>query len=114
LFPSTPLFRSALSGMGTTLTAALVEADANRLHLAHVGDSRAYLLRDGELRRLTRDHTWVQQQVDSGRLSEAEARVHPSANVLLRALGGHAESVEVDTDQVPLSAGDLLLLCTDG
>ncbi|MFS8636725.1 MAG: Stp1/IreP family PP2C-type Ser/Thr phosphatase [Gemmatimonadota bacterium] len=104
----------ALSGMGTTLTAALVEADASLLHLAHVGDSRAYLLRDGELRRLTRDHTWVQQQVDTGRLSEAEARIHPGANVLLRALGGNAESVEVDTDQVPLSAGDLLLLCTDG
>src|SRR5690606_2906017 len=104
----------ALTGMGTTLTAALFDPVASLLHLAHVGDSRAYLFRRGELRRLTRDHTWVQQQVDSGRLSEAEARTHPNANVLLRALGGSDATVEVDTVQIAISAGDLVLLCTDG
>lgn len=104
----------ALTGMGTTLTAALFDPVASLLHLAHVGDSRAYLFRRGKLRRLTRDHTWVQQQVDSGRLSEAEARTHPNANVLLRALGGSDATVEVDTVQIAISAGDLVLLCTDG
>lgn len=104
----------ALSGMGTTLTAALFEPAVGLLHLAHVGDSRAYLLRDGELRRLTRDHTWVQQQVDQGRLSEAESRTHPYANVLLRALGGAEDTVEVDAGHMSISAGDLVLLCTDG
>ncbi len=103
-----------LSGMGTTLTAALLEPAAGLLHLAHVGDSRAYLLRGGELRRLTRDHTWVQQQIDDGRLSEAESRTHPYANVLLRALGGPDDALEVDASQTRIRAGDLVLLCTDG
>jgi len=100
-----------LSGMGTTLTAARVEG-TNAL-IAHVGDSRAYLLRDGVLRQLTSDHTLVARMVKSGEISEAEADVHPHKNVLTRALGTD-EQVEVDEDSIALVDGDRLLLCSDG
>jgi PPM family protein phosphatase len=100
-----------LSGMGTTLTAAQVDG-ASAL-IAHVGDSRAYLLRDGELRQLTADHTLVARMVKSGEITEAEADVHPHKNVLTRALGTD-EEVEVDEDTVALLDGDRLLLCSDG
>ncbi|HEX6939121.1 MAG TPA: Stp1/IreP family PP2C-type Ser/Thr phosphatase [Longimicrobiales bacterium] len=102
------------AGMGTTLTAALLRPAERTLHIAHVGDSRAYRLRDGVLTRLTTDHTWVQRLVDSGRLTAAEARVHPLASVLTRALGGPAEEFDVDILAEDLAAGDLILLCTDG
>lgn len=100
-----------LSGMGTTLTAARIEG-TNAL-IAHVGDSRAYLLRDGLLRQLTSDHTLVARMVKSGEISEAEADVHPHKNVLTRALGTD-EQVEVDEDSIALADGDRLLLCSDG
>jgi protein phosphatase len=100
-----------LSGMGTTLTAALVDG-ASAL-IAHVGDSRAYLLREGELRQLTTDHTLVARMVESGEITEAEADVHPHKNVLTRALGTD-EEVEVDEDTIALLDGDRLLLCSDG
>ncbi len=103
--------RPELKGMGTTVVAALFDAD--RATLVHVGDSRAYLFRDGELRRLTDDHSWVQEQVNAGILSEDEAKSHPLKNVVTRALGGAAH-VSVDLIEVPVRAGDRYLLCSDG
>jgi PPM family protein phosphatase len=100
-----------LSGMGTTLTAARI--DGGSALIAHVGDSRAYLLRDGSLRKLTTDHTLVARMVKSGEITEAEAEVHPHKNVLTRALGTD-EQVEVDEDTIALIDGDRLLLCSDG
>ena len=100
-----------LSGMGTTLTAARIEGGSALI--AHVGDSRAYLLREGVLRQLTTDHTLVARMVKSGEISEAEADVHPHKNVLTRALGTD-EQVEVDEDSIALADGDRLLLCSDG
>ena len=100
-----------LAGMGTTLTAALI--DGASASIAHVGDSRAYLLREGKLRQLTTDHTLVARMVKSGEITEAEADVHPHKNVLTRALGTD-EEVEVDEDTVALLDGDQLLLCSDG
>jgi protein phosphatase len=103
--------RPELKGMGTTVVAALF--DAERATLVHVGDSRAYLFRDGELRRLTDDHSWVQEQVNAGILSEDEAKSHPLKNVVTRALGGAAH-VSVDLIEVPVRRGDRFLLCSDG
>ncbi|MEO8586499.1 MAG: Stp1/IreP family PP2C-type Ser/Thr phosphatase [Acidobacteriota bacterium] len=103
--------RPELKGMGTTVVAALFDAD--RATLVHVGDSRAYLFRDGELRRLTDDHSWVQEQVNAGILSEDEAKSHPLKNVVTRALGGAAH-VSVDLIEVPVRPGDKFLLCSDG
>ena len=101
-----------LSGMGTTLTAVLVRDD--RLHLAHVGDSRAYLLRDGEgINQLTTDHTLVEQLVQDGRLSRDEVSSHPQRSVITRAIGVDVE-VDVDTLEQVLQPGDQLLLCSDG
>lgn len=100
-----------VSGMGTTLTAALVQGD--RVRLAHVGDSRAYLLRDGELTLLTEDHTLVHRMVVEGEISEAEAENHPHRSVITRALGVDA-AVLVDEGIVEMRPGDRLLLCTDG
>jgi serine/threonine protein phosphatase PrpC len=100
-----------LAGMGTTLTAARVEGPT--AFLAHVGDSRAYLLREAMLRKLTTDHTLVERMVRSGEITEAEADVHPHKNVLTRALGTD-ESVEVDEEALELIDGDRLLLCSDG
>ncbi|HSK08977.1 MAG TPA: protein phosphatase 2C domain-containing protein [Vicinamibacterales bacterium] len=81
--------------------------------LAHVGDSRIYRWRDGRLDRLTRDHSWVQEQVDAGLLPAERARTHPRRNLLTRALNGSADPV-TDIGVVPLVAGDRLLICTDG
>jgi PPM family protein phosphatase len=100
-----------LTGMGTTLTAARIDGDS--VALAHVGDSRAYLLRDGTLRQLTDDHTLVARMVRAGEITEEEAEVHPHKNVMTRALGTE-ETVEVDEDAVALEDGDRLLLCSDG
>lgn len=100
-----------LDGMGTTLTALLAAND--RLALVQVGDSRAYLLRDGELTQITRDQTYVQMLVDEGRLSPAEALVHPQRNVLLQALSGGIE-LEPVLSVREAQLGDRWLLCTDG
>jgi PPM family protein phosphatase len=100
-----------LRGMGTTITALLVED--GRAHVAHVGDSRAYLLRDGALQQLTEDHTLVQRMVREGRLTEDEAAHHPQRSVLTRALGVE-EEVPVDELTLDVHSGDRLLLCTDG
>jgi PPM family protein phosphatase len=100
-----------LSGMGTTLTAVRIDGDA--LALAHVGDSRAYLLRDGVLRKITTDHTLVDRMVKSGEITEAEAEVHPHRNVMTRALGTD-EHVDVDEESIVLESEDVVLLCSDG
>lgn len=99
------------AGMGTTLTAAYL-ADGD-LAIAHVGDSRAYLLRDRQLTRLTQDHSLVDELVRQGKLTEAQAAEHPQRSIITRALGPEPE-VEVDTFSYPMQAGDLLLLCSDG
>lgn len=100
-----------LSGMGATIVAMLrVGEDAI---VAHAGDSRAYRFRAGRLEQLTRDHTWVGQQVAAGELSEDEARNHPFRNVVTRALGGETQLV-VDVQSHPIRRGDLFVLCTDG
>lgn len=98
-------------GMGTTLTAAYV--DDGQLAIAHVGDSRAYLFRDGELSRLTQDHSLVDELVRRGKLTEEQAAEHPQRSIITRALGPEPD-VEVDTFTYPVKAGDLLLLCSDG
>lgn len=101
----------SLRGMGTTLTAALVRG--GELFWAHVGDSRLYLLRGGELVQLTEDHSLVRELVRRGGLREEQARFHPHRSVLTRALGIEPE-VRVDSDRLVLRSGDRLLLCTDG
>ena len=102
---------SALHGMGTTVVGMILDGDSAAI--AHVGDSRCYRLRDGKLELLTQDHTWVNEQVVAGFLSEEQARVHPLKNVVTRALGGDAE-VEVDVREWKVAPGDLFLLCSDG
>ena len=101
----------AVAGMGTTLTAALVQGEL--AHLIHVGDSRAYLLRAGTLRQLTEDHTLVNRMVKAGEITAAEAEVHPHRNVITRSLGTEAD-LDVDEQDVGLLEGDRLLLCSDG
>jgi protein phosphatase len=102
---------AASAGMGTTVTAAYLDEDA--VVLAHVGDSRAYLLRDGELTRLTEDHSLVEELLRGGRLTEEEALEHPQRSVITRALGIEP-IVEIDTWTYPLRPGDVVLLCSDG
>src|SRR5919204_5268359 len=102
---------AAASGMGTTVTVALVEGD--RVVFGHVGDSRAYLIRDGELSQVTDDHSLVAELVRTGRLSPEEAEGHPQRSVITRALGTDSE-VDVDTFSIGAKPGDLFLLCSDG
>lgn len=100
-----------LAGMGTTVTALLVAGQ--RLGLVHVGDSRCYLFRAGELTLVTKDHTFVQQLVDAGEISEDEAAVHPKRSLILRALDGR-DGVEMDLSVREGREGDRYLLCSDG
>src|ERR1700742_5240477 len=99
------------AGMGTTITAAFLTDDG--VTLAHVGDSRAYLLRDGNLTRLTEDHSLVEELVRGGKLTEEEALEHPQRSIITRALGPEP-IVDVDTWTYPLRSGDVILLCSDG
>ena len=99
------------AGMGTTLTAAYLDDDD--LAIAHVGDSRAYLFRDQTLRRLTEDHSLVEELVRRGKLTEEQAAEHPQRSIITRALGPEPD-VEVDTWTYPVQSGDVLLLCSDG
>ena len=101
-----------LSGMGSTLTAA--RSLGRDLVIAHVGDSRAYLLRDGRLHRLTRDHTYAQLLVDAGQIALRDVASSGLAHVLTNALGGSVDDVMVDVDLLRLQDGDRLLLCSDG
>src|ERR671935_261813 len=101
----------AASGMGTTMTVALLEN--GRVRIGHVGDSRAYLIRDGELSQLTDDHSLVGELVRSGKLAPEDAETHPQRSVITRVLGTDPE-VDVDTVTIETRAGDLFLLCSDG
>jgi PPM family protein phosphatase len=100
------------SGMGTTLTAAVIDP-AGGGWIGHIGDSRAYRVRDGRLEQVTRDHTWVQREVDAGRVAAADAERHPLAHVLTRVLSADLPP-DPDLLQVDLHPGDLLLLTSDG
>ena len=101
-----------LAGMGTTLTAVALSNDGDYL-IANVGDSRTYLLRDGRLRRLTRDHSMVQMLIDRGGLSEEDARSHPQRSIVLEALDGVRRTLP-PIQSLKARAGDRLLLCSDG
>ena len=101
----------AYAGMGTTVAVLLIEG--GHAHVAHVGDSRIYLMRDGALSRLTRDHTVVQQEIDAGRLTPELARQVPHRNYLTQSVGYHGP-VEPDTATRPVQSGDVFILCSDG
>jgi serine/threonine protein phosphatase PrpC len=102
-----------LAGMGTTITAAIVDLESEEVAIGHVGDSRAYRLRDGRFERLTRDHSLVEEMRRKGQLTEAQAEDHPQRSIITRALGPEPE-VEVDLQTVPAQPGDVFLLCSDG
>lgn len=107
----TSLEQPELSGMGTTLVAAVVLGDG--AHIVHVGDSRAYLIGGDKISRLTTDHSVVQQLVELGQITEEEARVHPEKNMITRAVGVK-EDVSADASSVKLRKNDAILLCSDG
>ena len=100
-----------LAGMGTTLTAGLFDGD--KLHLVHVGDSRCYLFRDGGLRQLTEDHSWIAEQIKLGTLTEEQARGSKFRHVITRSVGFERD-VEVDTTSVAIEPADCVILCSDG
>lgn len=101
-----------LTGMGTTVSALIRVGDT--VATAHIGDSRIYLLRDGELSQITNDHTFVQRLVETGRITPEEAAVHPRRSVLMRVLGDIDQSPEIDTGILGTAPGDRWLLCSDG
>lgn len=103
--------RAEYEGMATTIAAVLVESES--ANIGHVGDSRIYLFREGALSQLTSDHSWVNEQIQSGVISAEQARSHPLRNVVTRALGGKPD-LQVDMQVQKMRAGDLLLLCSDG
>jgi protein phosphatase len=103
--------KSEYEGMATTVAAVLVDGDT--ANLAHVGDSRVYLIRGQEIAQLTSDHSWVNEQIQSGVISADQARSHPLRNVVTRALGGKPD-LQVDMQFHQVQPGDLLLLCSDG
>lgn len=100
-----------VDGMGTTLTAALF--DGSQIGVAHLGDSRGYLWRDGELLRITRDHSWVQSLIDEGRITEEQAKVHSHRSLLLKVLDGRHDN-DPDLSTYDVHAGDRILICSDG
>ena len=109
---STVRDRPELAGMGTTFTGFIPVED--QLAIGHIGDSRLYLLRDDALQQITKDHTFVQRLVDSGKITEEEAKIHPRRSVLMRVLGDVDSSPQVDTQVVDTQPGDVWLLCSDG
>ncbi len=102
-----------LAGMGTTITAAIVDLDSEEVAIGHVGDSRAYRLRGGRFEQLTRDHSLVEEMRRKGQLTDAQAEDHPQRSIITRALGPEPE-VQVDLQTVPAQAGDVFLICSDG
>lgn len=103
--------RKEYQGMATTVVGILVEN--GKAEVAHVGDSRAYVVRDGKLIQLTSDHSWVNEQLRTGAISSAQARNHPYRNIVTRALGG-PNPLDVDVSEEPVNDGDIILLCSDG
>jgi protein phosphatase len=112
LLAETVFEHGELTGMGTTVSGIL--RVGNTVAMAHIGDSRIYLFRDGALSQVTADHTFVQRLVDSGRITPEEAAVHPRRSVLMRVLGDVDASPEIDTTVMETKAGDRWLLCSDG
>jgi serine/threonine protein phosphatase PrpC len=112
LITETVFEHQELTGMGTTVSAMIRVGD--QLAIAHIGDSRIYRHRDGELQQITSDHTFVQRLVDSGRITPEEAAVHPRRSVLMRVLGDVDAAPEVDTAIMDIRPGDRWLLCSDG
>jgi len=103
---------SELAGMGTTVSAVLFTG--SKAVIAHIGDSRVYLVRGGSVKQITKDHTFVQRLVDTGRITPEEALVHPRRSVLMRVLGDVEEFPEIDTQTIEVRAGDRFMLCSDG
>jgi PPM family protein phosphatase len=103
---------ASVRGMGTTVVVA-VQSDDNYMQIAHVGDSRAYLIRNGKPVLLTQDHSVVQEMVRAGRLTEEQARINPYKNLITRCLG-HDDKVEIDQTPVEIRPNDWIVLCTDG
>ena len=103
----------SLAGMGTTVTAAIVDPEAEEVAIGHVGDSRAYRLRGANLEQLTRDHSLVEEMRRKGQLTDAQAEDHPQRSIITRALGPEPE-VDVDLQTVPAKPGDVFLICSDG
>ncbi len=101
------------AGMGTTLTAAIVNAEGEEVAIGHVGDSRAYRLRGGRLEQLTRDHSLVEEMRRKGQITDEQAEDHPQRSIITRALGPEPE-VEPDVHTVPAGPGDVFLICSDG
>jgi serine/threonine protein phosphatase PrpC len=101
------------AGMGTTITAAIVDAQREEVSIGHVGDSRAYRLRGGKLERLTRDHSLVEEMRRKGQITDAQAEDHPQRSIITRALGPEPD-VEVDVQTAPAAPGDVFLICSDG
>ena len=103
----------ALAGMGTTITAAIVDLEGETVAIGHVGDSRAYRMRGGRFEQLTRDHSLVEEMRRKGQLTDAQAEDHPQRSIITRALGPEPE-VQVDVQTVPAQDGDVFLICSDG
>ncbi|MSZ20291.1 MAG: serine/threonine-protein phosphatase [Actinobacteria bacterium] len=103
---------SELAGMGTTFSGMLV--NGTKVSIGHIGDSRVYLARDGILKQITSDHTFVQRLVDTGRITEEEALVHPRRSVLMRVLGDVEQFPEIDVDTFETKPGDRWMVCSDG
>jgi serine/threonine protein phosphatase PrpC len=103
--------RPELRGMGTTLTAMLLHG--GKAHLVHAGDSRCYMFRDGQLRQVTEDHSWINEQMKSGSMTEAEAKTSRFRHVITKSIGFERD-IDADVKSVPVSAGDCFLLCSDG
>ena len=97
-------------GMGTTITMALIQS---KMFIGHIGDSRAYLIRDGEITQITQDHSLVAELLKNGTITEKEAKAHPQRNIITRALGTE-ENILVDVYTIELLQGDIIVLCSDG
>ncbi|MBR6568330.1 MAG: Stp1/IreP family PP2C-type Ser/Thr phosphatase [Clostridia bacterium] len=105
------VFDNSLKGMGTTIVAALVKN--NEVCIAHVGDSRAYIIRDKSIEQITKDHSLVQEMLDKGQITKEEYENNPIKNIITRAMGVD-EEIDIEFDYIYLNDGDALLLCTDG
>ncbi len=103
--------KKSVTGMGTTLSVCIIVDDM--LYISHMGDSRIYIIREDKVIQITKDHSYVEELIDSGRITREQAKSHPNRNIITRALGLDRE-IDVDTDTFELFKGDRVVLCTDG
>lgn len=103
--------KKSVTGMGTTLSVCVIKNE--KMFVGHMGDSRIYIIRSGEAIQVTKDHSYVEELIDSGRITREQAKIHPNRNIITRALGLDRD-IDVDTDAFDLVEGDRVLLCTDG